>query len=262
MSAPNGRYDIIRYGNDVPQHGSMQRSIHPPTVSVMAPPGGPDRHRGGYIPTSTTSHVENVTDRRSNPFDMRPPCDEFVPGYGDANADVHVIGESPARHGGTTTGVPFTSSAAGRRLQSVLEDAGLIGTTGDRPAVSNLYLSYLDPCVDDGVPRSFSAVEPYFDAEVRAITAHVLVPVGDRVSRHVLEHFTTFPMAEYSMATVHATEISGGGWLVVPIEDPTDWTDADETAALHALEAVLARDYRRESDLGRFLTDPDPYFVR
>ncbi|MFB6134235.1 MAG: uracil-DNA glycosylase family protein [Halanaeroarchaeum sp.] len=206
--------------------------------------------------------MENVTDRLSNPFDMQPPCEDFVPGYGDANADVHVIGESPERHGGEATGVPFTASRAGRRLQSVLEEVGLIESTGDRPSASNLYLSYLDPCIDDGPDRTFSAVEPFFDAELRAITAHVLVPVGDRVSRHVLERFTTFPMEQYSMGTVHATEISGGGWLVVPLADPVDWHGTERTAARETLEGVLARDYRRESDLGRFLTGPDHYLVR
>ena len=41
--------------------------------------------------------MENVTDRTSNPFDMRPPCERFVPGYGDANADFHVAGDHPDR---------------------------------------------------------------------------------------------------------------------------------------------------------------------
>mgnify|MGYP002760407047 CR=1 FL=1 len=49
--------------------------------------------------------MENVTDRTSNPFGMHPPCEQFVPGYGDANAAFHVVGDHPGAHGGVDTGV-------------------------------------------------------------------------------------------------------------------------------------------------------------
>ena len=49
--------------------------------------------------------MENVTDRTSNPFGMHPPCEQFVPGYGDANAAFHVVGDHPGVHGGVDTGV-------------------------------------------------------------------------------------------------------------------------------------------------------------
>lgn len=208
--------------------------------------------------------MENITDRTRNPFGMKPPCERFVSGYGDANADVHVIGDHPGLHGGVSTGVPFTETVAGERVQSVFEAVGLLSDPGDAPTVDRLFLSYLHTCVQDGEPtrESYSEMERFFDAELRAITADVLVPVGDRAVRHVLRNFTTYPMADLSMREVHATEISGGAWLVVPALEPADWTDADQTALVEALEGVLGRDFARESDLGRFLTDNDPYLVR
>lgn len=208
--------------------------------------------------------MENVTDRTRNPFGMEPPCEDFVSGYGDANADVHVIGDHPGRHGGVETGVPFTDSRAGERVQAVLEAVGLITEPGDEPVVQNLFVSYLHTCVSEGepTPESYAEMERFFDAELRAITAHVLVPVGERAVRHVLEQFTTYPMAGLSVPDVHAREISGGAWLVVPAKDPMDWSDADQDRLVDALESVLGRDYARESDLGRFLTDPNPYLVR
>jgi len=39
---------------------------------------------------------------------MRPDCESFVPGYGDANADFHVVGDHPGVHGGVDAGIPFT----------------------------------------------------------------------------------------------------------------------------------------------------------
>ncbi|MFB6081425.1 MAG: uracil-DNA glycosylase family protein [Halanaeroarchaeum sp.] len=208
--------------------------------------------------------MENVTDRVSNPFGMDPPCETFVPGYGDANADVHVVGDHPGVHGGVETGIPFTGTEAGTRLQSVLASVGLLSDPGDAPTPSNLFLSYLHTCLPDGEPseRSYREMERFFDAELRAITAHVLVPVGERPVRHVLEHFTTYPMADLDVGAVHARELSSGGWLVVPAADPATWTDADERELVETLRSVLARDYARESDLGRFLTDMDSYLVR
>ena len=60
-------------------------------------------------------HVRNVTGRQSNPFGLSPSCESFVPGYGDANADFHVVGDHPGVHGGCETGIPFTGSRTGER---------------------------------------------------------------------------------------------------------------------------------------------------
>jgi uracil-DNA glycosylase family 4 len=208
--------------------------------------------------------VENLTDRTRNPFGMKPPCERFVPGYGDANADVHVVGDHPGRHGGASTGVPFTDSLAGDRVQAVFEAVGLLSDPGDAPTLDRLFMSYLHTCVPDGDPSeaSYVELERFFDAELRAITADVLVPVGDRAVRHVLQHFTTYPMDDLAIEEVHATEISSGAWLVVPAKEPADWTDDDQQRLVETLQNVLSRDFARESDLGRFLTDPDPYLVR
>ena len=136
--------------------------------------------------------MKNVTDRTSNPFGMRPPCEEFVPGYGDANADFHAIGDHPGVHGGRETGVPFTN-AAGRRLQGVLHAVGLLdGSGSDAPETETVFFSYLHTCVPDGepTPASYADCERFLDAELRAISAHVLLPVGERATRYVLANYT------------------------------------------------------------------------
>lgn len=195
---------------------------------------------------------------------MRPPCDRYVSGYGDANADVHVIGDHPGRHGGVETGVPFTGTIAGERVQSVLETVGLLEQSEDAPVVHNLFMSYLHTCVADGepTPASYSEMERFFDAELRAITADVLVPVGVMAIRHVLEQFTTYPMDDLIVEDVHAKELSSGAWLVIPAGEPLDWDDRDSQRLVETLTDVLSRDFARESDLGRFLTDSERYLVR
>jgi len=226
--------------------------------------------------------VRNVTDRVSNPFGMRAPraaaeedpAVEAVYGYGDANADVHVIGDHPGLHGGaglalgeeTATGVPFTDCEAGRCLQRVLHAVGLLAEPdSDAPEPRNCFLSYLHmtPTPDGRRPTEaeYERMEPFFDAELRAIAAHVLVPVGERAIGHVLREHTA-RLGEVDPATVHAVEVRGRGFLVVPLQDPVGWTESEEEAAVTTLGNVLAGDYEQISDLGRFGPDSDPYFVR
>ncbi|MFB6073393.1 MAG: uracil-DNA glycosylase family protein [Haloarculaceae archaeon] len=208
--------------------------------------------------------MQNVTARLSNPFDMDPGCEPAVLGYGDANAHFHVIGDRPAVHGGADSGFPFTDRQASERLQRALVDGGLLEAAGAPPTVDRTFLSYLYPCVTEGTPTEaeYDRLEPLFDAELRAVTAHVLLPVGERATRHVLEHYTATSADGVAVEASHATEVQSGGWLVYPIRDPADWTDRDERRLVTALRDLLASDYRREADLGRFLHGGDSYFVR
>ena len=209
--------------------------------------------------------MENVTDRTSNPFGMTPPCDRFVPGYGDANADFHVVGDHPGVHGGEGTGVPFTNEA-GLRLQRALVSGGLLDAAGESPEVRRTFLSYLHMCaVDDGdpTPDQYGDMERFFDAELRAIAAHVLLPVGERATRHVLENYTAQAhRTPVEMPTLHATEIRGSGFLVMPIRDPAEWDAGDADRLVDGLDTLRSTDFRREVDLGRFVTGEEPYYVR
>ena len=196
---------------------------------------------------------------------MTPPCERFVPGYGDANAHFHVVGDHPGVHGGADTGVPFTNEA-GRRLQAALEAAGLLEAAGDEPLVDRTFLSYLHMCVPDGetpTDASYTEMERYFDAELRAIAAHVLLPVGRRATAHVLRNYTAEPVgSDLDVAALHGTELRGSGFLVVPIRDPGGWIDGDHDRLVAGLEELRQTDYRREADLGRFIAGSDPYHVR
>ncbi|MFC7128655.1 uracil-DNA glycosylase family protein [Haloferax chudinovii] len=208
--------------------------------------------------------MRNVTDRTRNPFDMRPSCDRYVPGYGDANADFHVIGDHPGVHGGVETGIPF-SGEAGERLFPALEDGELLAETGDEPTVNSTFLSYLHMCVPDGTPSAadYTDMERFFDAELRAIAAHVLLPVGAVATKHVLNNYTSVGWkTDVDMETLHGEELRGSGFLVLPIKDPAEWDDGDHDELVAGLLELQSTDFRRESDLGRFMPGADPYLVR
>ena len=199
--------------------------------------------------------MQNVTERTSNPFGMRPP--RFVDAdrgavydYGDANADFHLVGHYPGEHGGRETGVPFTGAPGTRRLQGVLADLGFLSDVdSDAPQPSNLYASYLHMSATPGdrepTAEEYQRLEPFFDAGLRAVNAHILLPVGATAYRHTLREYTTRARKEPAIEDAHATQIRGRGFLVVPVANPEDWSDADDAALRDTLAAILDSDYRQ-----------------
>lgn len=173
---------------------------------------------------------------------MRAPAEPAVHGYGDANADFHVIGTDADAHGGAETGVPFTGSIAGERIQSVLHAVGFAAEPySDAPQLTNCYLSYLR--LSPGDPGD---LERYIDAELRALNAHILLPVGHEALSYVLSEFTTEPDPDGLMSDrPHATEVRGRGFLVVPVAEPSEWEPGDEEALVARLRTLLESDYRQ-----------------
>ncbi len=201
--------------------------------------------------------MKNVTDRTSNPFGLRPPFDRSESGdhsavfaYGDANADFHVIGDHPGVHGGKRTGIPFTDPADGQPLLAVLETVGLCSGQREEPSLENCVLSYVHMCSlpagHEPTADQYDDLERFFDAELRAINAHILMPVGERATDHVLRAYTTQRQRlDLEMDRLHATEIRGRGFLVVPVKTPSTWVETDRTTLVERLEAILGRDYRQ-----------------
>ncbi len=194
---------------------------------------------------------------------MAPNCEATVPGYGDANAHFHVIGDHPGVHGGTESGVPFTERQSSERLQSALVKADLLESAGTPPEMAKTYFSYLYMCALHREPTAadYADMERFFDSELRAITAHVLLPVGQRATDYVLANYSAYD-GNTDIDALHASEIQGAGWLIYPIKEPGEWTDADEQELIDTLVALQQRDYRQQADLGRFLPGNDPYRVR
>jgi uracil-DNA glycosylase len=213
--------------------------------------------------------VRHVTDRTSNPFGLSFPCDEYVPGFGNVNADFHVIGDHPGVHGGGETGIPFTGRSWSSRFFGALSEGGLIERYDPETVALDAgatFLSYLYPCVpadehpDEG---AYPELEPLFDAELRAITADVLLPVGTRATEYVLANYTAMASDRaVDMEALHATDIGGSGWLVIPIRAPSEWTESDAAALVETLTQLAETDYRQLADLGRFVPDDRPYYVR
>lgn len=200
--------------------------------------------------------VRGAGDEYRNPFGITPPCHgerarQAVPGYGEPAADFHLIGDRPAASHPDGDSVPFLGHPAGDQLLEVLQAVGLITTLAETHLTpNNLYLSYLDPCPttrrDGTMTELDSEIHRYFDAELRAVNAHVLLPVGKRATDHVLEVYTTQARkAPQRMQDRHARDIRGRGFLVVPIMHPQTWTGDAAARLADRLTALLNSDYRQ-----------------
>ena len=213
--------------------------------------------------------MEYVARTDSNPFGLSPPCDRFVPGFGDVNGDFQFIGDHPGVHGGLETGVPFTDRPWSQRFFETLVRAELLQSADlETGAIvsDRTFFSYLHMCESETETPdtdSYGRMEPFFDAELRAITAHVLLPVGERATEHVLRSYTAVvPGEPPDMDERHASELRGSGWLVIPIKDPADWDESDADRFVDRIRSLEDADYHQLSDLGRFIAGSDPYFVR
>ncbi len=210
--------------------------------------------------------MKYVADSVQNPFGLDLPCRSGVPGFGNPNAHFHIIGDHPGIHGGVESNIPFTEMPWSTQFFETLAASGLLNSAdiADITEKSRTFFSYIHPCLPnpsdkEPSPTQYADMVPFFDAELRAVTAHVLFPVGERATEHVLRTCTSEVAETIDMETLHAKEIRGSGWLVIPIREPSEWTDADRKALEKALSDLLARDYRQISDLTRFLGGAKPY---
>jgi hypothetical protein len=70
--------------------------------------------------------------------------------------------------------------------------------------------------------------------------------VGDRPTRYLLrEHTTQAHKLPDRAAPLHATEVRGRGFLIVPVAEPSTWAPAEDLALRERLAALLESDYRQ-----------------
>jgi uracil-DNA glycosylase len=119
--------------------------------------------------------------------------------------------------------------------------------TAERPEIENTYLTYPTRCrhpdhaaTDEEIGRC----DPFLNAEVRMINPEVLIPVGGRALQVLVADHTTLQESP-AIEEAHATEIRGRGFLLVPMCDPAEQTDADRQAWLDTMGEVLDGDYRQ-----------------
>jgi uracil-DNA glycosylase family 4 len=110
-----------------------------------------------------------------------------VPGFGDPDARILVVGLAPAAHGGNRTGRVFTGDASGDFLFAAMHAVGLANQpTGRRPddglALRDAWISAAVRCAPPAnkpTPAERDNCAPYLARELAALDlVRVIVPLG------------------------------------------------------------------------------------
>lgn len=129
-----------------------------------------------------------------------------VPGFGDPDAWLLVVGLAPGAHGSNRTGRPFTGDYAGDLLYSTLLKFGF--AQGAYRADPSDGLQLVDcrianavrclPPENKPLPIEFTACRPFLQAELAAMPAlRILVALGKGAHDQILRTLTVRPAGAY-----------------------------------------------------------------
>jgi uracil-DNA glycosylase len=110
-----------------------------------------------------------------------------VPGFGDPQARILVLGLAPGAHGSNRTGRPFTGDASGKFMYPVLFETGFANQPhatdrNDGLRLNDLYITAAVRCAppdNKPLPSELANCAPYLDREIEALARlKVVVALG------------------------------------------------------------------------------------
>jgi len=190
---------------------------------------------------------DKVARFRDEPYWGRP-----LPGFGDPDARILIVGLAPAAHGGNRTGRVFTGDASGDFLWAALHAVGLADRPSSRRADDGLTLSgaRIAAAVRCAPPANRPTVSerdrcaPYLVREIAALeTVGVVVALGGFAWEAVLRGFRALgaPPPSPKPRFGHGAEVEIGNWTLVGSYHPSQQNTFTGRLTRPMLEAVLAR---------------------
>ena len=121
-----------------------------------------------------------------------------VPGFGDPNARVLVVGLAPGAHGSNRTGRQFTGDASGGFLYPALHRAGFANqphssARGDGLTLHDMYITASGRCAPpDNKPsrEELDNCQPFLEREIELIQPKVIVVLGRIAFERVLRIYS------------------------------------------------------------------------
>jgi uracil-DNA glycosylase family 4 len=130
-----------------------------------------------------------------------------VPGFGDPQARVFVVGLAPGAHGSNRTGRQFTGDASGNFLYPALYRAGFASQPAsvsrfDGLLLTDLYTAPVCRCAppdNKPAPGEIANCQPYLETELQLIQPRVIVALGRIAFESVMRIF--FPASKVKSQT-------------------------------------------------------------
>jgi len=110
-----------------------------------------------------------------------------VPGFGDPNARVLILGLAPGAHGSNRTGRPFTGDASGNFMYPILHETGFASqptatSRNDGLVLTNLYITAAARCAPPAnkpLPEELANCAPFLERELKGLkNLRVIVALG------------------------------------------------------------------------------------
>src|SRR6266536_3411692 len=124
-----------------------------------------------------------------------------VPGFGDPNARVVVVGLAPGAHGSNRTGRNFTGDASGGFLYPALYRAGFANqptavSRDDGLALKDLYLTASGRCAppeNKPTPEELNNCQPFLERDLEILKPKVIVCLGSIAFERILKIYSLTP---------------------------------------------------------------------
>lgn len=177
--------------------------------------------------------AEEILGHRPCGFECCEAAQHLVPGEGDPDAAIVVVGEAPGANE-DQQGRPFVGPA-GRMLAALLEHAGLVR---EDVFITNV-VKGRPPGNRDPKAEEVAHSWPWLEAQLEVIEPELVVPLG----RHALRRFAP----DLKIGEAHGRSVQVSGRALFPLYHPA--------AALHnrGLQTTLERDAQA---LGAHLAQP------
>ena len=190
---------------------------------------------------------EKVARYRDEPYWGRP-----LPGFGDPDARILIVGLAPAAHGGNRTGRVFTGDASGDFLWAALHRAGIANRPSSRRADDGLTLTgaRIAAAVRCAPPLNKPTIDerdtcaPFLARELEILdTARVLVVLGAFAWTAVLRILDQAgqPVPRPRPRFGHGVEVPIGDRVLVGSFHPSQQNTFTKRLTPAMLDAVLAR---------------------
>lgn len=174
-----------------------------------------------------------------------------VPGFGDANARVLVLGLAPAAHGGNRTGRIFTGDRSGEFLYPSLHRAGLSNrptsvSPGDGLRLVSTYITAVNRCAPPQNRPTTTERDnclPYLERELAALERlRVIVALGSFAWDGALRALAALghprrPKPRFA----HGAEAEVGSFVLLGTFHPSQRNTFTGTLTPEMLDAVLLR---------------------
>ena len=184
-----------------------------------------------------------------------------VPGFGDPQATVAIIGLAPAAHGGNRTGRIFTGDRSGDFLFASMYRCGLANQAtsvarDDGLELRGAYVAAVNRCAPPGnkpTPEERDRCLPFLARELQALTRlRTIVALGafawDGVLRAIVSAGHEIPRPRPRFG--HGAETQVGPYLLVGTFHPSQQNTFTGKLTPEMLDAVLRRASERSAEPG------------